>query len=129
MLVGMPGESDSRHPTLPPEGGGKQRGQAATRPPWAIHLQPGSQIPREDEAARQYLRRGNLPEALLAAGSGAALVAGNRTLSHDELKHAATAAARRLEEAGVKPSAHVAIFAESSLEWIVAYLGLQLLGA
>jgi malonyl-CoA/methylmalonyl-CoA synthetase len=97
-------------------------------PAWAIHLRPGSPIPRKDEAARQYLRRGNLPEALLAAGSGPALIAGNRTLSHDELGKAAGVAARRLEQAGVKPGTHVAIFAESSLEWITSYVGLQLLG-
>jgi len=99
------------------------------RPAWAIHLQPGSQIPQEDEAARRYLRRGNLAEALLPGGQGPALVAGEIALSHDELRAAASRAARRLEGAGVSRATHVALFAENSAAWIVSYLGLQLLGA
>jgi malonyl-CoA/methylmalonyl-CoA synthetase len=99
------------------------------RPAWAIHLQPGSQIPPEDEAARRYLRRGNLAEALLPGGQGPALVAGEIARSHDELRAAASRAARRLEDAGVSQGTHVALFAENSAAWIVSYLGLQLLGA
>src|SRR3989442_5621650 len=99
------------------------------RPAWAIHLQPGSQIPPEDEAARRYLRRGNLAAALLPGGQGPALVAGEIALSHDELRAAASRAARRLESAGVSRATHVALFAENSAAWIVSYLGLQLLGA
>src|SRR5712691_8979704 len=99
------------------------------RPAWAIHLQPGSQIPQEDEAARRYLRRGNLAEALLPGGQGPALVAGEITLSHDELRAGASRAARRLEDTGVSQGTHVALFAENSGAWIISYLGLQLLGA
>jgi malonyl-CoA/methylmalonyl-CoA synthetase len=99
------------------------------RPAWAIHLQPGSQIPPEDEAARRYLRRGNLAQTLLPGGQGPALVAGEIALSHDELRAAASRAARRLEDAGVSQGTHVALFAENSAAWIVSYLGLQLLGA
>ena len=66
------------------------------QPAWAVHLQPGSEIPLQDEAARRYLRRGSLPEALLRDGGRPALVAGEM---------------------------------ENSGAWIVAYLGLQLLGA
>src|SRR5438067_217283 len=99
------------------------------QPAWAIHLQPGSQIPLEDEAARRYLRRGYLAEALLRAGSRPALIAGDITLSHDELRAAASGAAERLKEIGVTQGLHVALLAENSAAWIVSYLGLQLLGA
>src|SRR5436309_13375952 len=99
------------------------------QPAWAIHLQSGSQIPLEDEAARRYLRRGNVPEALLRGGSRPALIAGNITLSHDQLSVAAGGAAERLKKVGVTQGLHVALFAENSAAWIVTYLGLQLLGA
>src|SRR5438128_3645706 len=99
------------------------------QPAWAIHLQSRSQIPLEDEAARRYLRRGYLAEALLRAGSRPALIAGNITLSHDELRAAASGAAERLKEIGVTQGLHVALLAENSASWIVTYLGLQLLGA
>src|SRR5438093_9991729 len=99
------------------------------QPAWAIHLQPGSQIPLQDEAARRYLRRGSVPEALLRGGSRPALIAGNITLLHDQLRVAASGAAERLKEVGVTQGLHVALFAENSASWIVTYLGLQLLGA
>src|SRR6266550_7650621 len=99
------------------------------QPAWAVHLQPGSEIPLQDEAARRYLRRGSLPEALLRDGGRPALVAGEMALSHDELRRAAGESARRLKEIGVTRETHVALFAENSGAWIVAYLGLQLLGA
>ena len=76
------------------------------QPAWAIHLQSGSQIPLEDEAARRYLRRGYLAEALLRGGSRPALIAGNITLSHDELRAAASGAAERLKEIGVTQGLH-----------------------
>src|SRR2546430_5955377 len=106
-------------------------GKMATgvRPAWTIHRQEGSQIPPDTEAARRYLRRGNLAEALLGGGSGPALVAGDLALSHDELRAAAGQAASRLEQAGVTRGTHVAMFAENSGAWIISYLGLQLLGA
>src|SRR6266550_784983 len=99
------------------------------QPAWGIHLQSGSQIPLQDEAARRYLRRGYLAEALLAGGHRPALVAGDIALSHDELRAAASGAAARLKEIGVRYGLHVALFAENSAAWIVSYLGLQLLGA
>src|SRR5438034_489349 len=99
------------------------------QPAWAIHLQSGSRIPLEDEAARRFLRRGYLAEALLRGGSRPALVAGDITLSHDELRAAASGAAERLKEIGVTQGLHVALLAENSASWIVTYLGLQLLGA
>src|SRR5256886_2040845 len=106
-------------------------GKMATgvRPAWTIHRQKGSQIPPDTEAARRYLRRGNLAEALVGGGSGPALVAGDLALSHDELRAAAGQAASRLEQAGVTRGTHVAMFAENSGAWIISYLGLQLLGA
>src|SRR5438094_3398225 len=99
------------------------------QPPWGVHLQPGSEIPLQDEAARRYLRRGSLPEALLRDGGRPALVAGDMALSYDELRRAAGESARRLKESGVTQEMHVALFAENSGAWIIAYLGLQLLGA
>src|SRR6266566_805913 len=106
-------------------------GKMATgvRPAWAIHRQQGSQIPPDTEAARRYLRRGNLAESLLRGGPGPALVAGDLALSHDELRAAAGQAASRLQQAGVTQGTHVAMFAENSGAWIISYLGLQLLGA
>src|SRR5437867_4135238 len=99
------------------------------QPAWAIHLQPRSKIPLQDEAARRYLRRGYLAEALLSGGDRPALVAGDIALSHDELRSAARGAAVRLMEIGVTQGLHVALLAENSAAWIVSYLGLQLLGA
>src|SRR2546430_8322204 len=106
-------------------------GKMATgvRPAWTIHRQQGSQIPPDTEAARRYLRRGNLAEALLGGGSDPALVAGDLALSNDELRAAAGQAASRLEQAGVTQGTHVGMFAENSGAWIISYLGLQLLGA
>src|SRR2546430_6282872 len=106
-------------------------GKMATgvRPAWTIHRQQGSQIPPDTEAARRYLRRGNLAEALLGGGSDPALVAGDLALSNDELRAAAGQAASRLQQAGVTQGTHVAMFAENSGAWIISYLGLQLLGA
>jgi malonyl-CoA/methylmalonyl-CoA synthetase len=106
-------------------------GKVATgvRPAWTIHRQQGSQIPPDTEAARRYLRRGNVAEALLRGGPGPALVAGDLTLSHDELRAAASRAAERLRQAGVIRGTHVAMFAENSGAWIISYLGLLLLGA
>ncbi|MDQ6692286.1 MAG: AMP-binding protein, partial [Candidatus Dormibacteraeota bacterium] len=99
------------------------------KPAWAIHLRAGSAIPLEDEAARQYLRRGNLPQALLRRGPRLALMAGDLKLSHDELCAAAEAAAGRLRTLGVSRGVAVAMFAENSADWIISYLGLQLVGA
>src|SRR5438552_9989055 len=106
-------------------------GKMATgvRPAWAVHRQEGSQIPSETEAARRYLRRGNLAEALFPGGPGPALVAGDVALTHDELRTAADGAARRLRETCVREGTHVALFAENSAAWIVSYLGLKWLGA
>src|ERR1700704_3556753 len=106
-------------------------GKVATgvRPAWTIHRQQGSQIPPDTEAARRYLRRGNVAEALLRGGAGPAPVAGGLTPPHDELRAAASRAGERLQEAGVTRGTHVAMFAENSGAWIISYLGLQLLGA
>jgi len=99
------------------------------QPAWAVHLRPGSSIPIEDEAARKYLRRGNLPEALLRGGPQPALVAGDLTLSHDQLRAAAEAAAGRLRTLGASRGRVVALIAANCADWIISYLGLQLVGA
>src|SRR5256714_1564529 len=99
------------------------------RPAWTMHRQDGSQIPPDTEAARRFLRRGNVAEALLRGGAGPALVAGDLALSHDDLRAAAGNAASWLQQAGVTQGTHVAMFAENSGAWIISYLGLQMLGA
>src|SRR5207244_3524053 len=85
--------------------------------------------PRAAQPAPRHLRRGNLAEALLPGGDRPALAAGEIALSHDDLRTAASGAARRLIADGVTQGTHVALFAENSAAWIVSYLGLQLLGA
>src|SRR5207247_8636135 len=95
------------------------------QPAWAIHLQPGSEIPLQDEAARRYLRRGYLAEALLSGGHRPALVAGDIALSHDELSAAASGAAVRLTEIGVTQGLHVAMLAEHPAAGVVCHVGRQ----
>src|SRR5207244_9079810 len=87
------------------------------RPAWTIHRQEGSQIPPDTEAARRYLRRGNLAEELLAGGPGPALLAGELALFHDELRAAAGQAASRLQQAGVTKGTHVEMFVENLGDW------------
>src|SRR5438309_11598077 len=106
-------------------------GKMATgvRPAWAIHRQEGSQIPPDTEAARRYLRRGNLAEALLRDAQGSAPAVGDLALSHAELRAAAGQAASRPQQAGPTQRRHVATFAQHPGPRIRSCLGLELPGA
>jgi malonyl-CoA/methylmalonyl-CoA synthetase len=81
------------------------------------------------EALRQRLRSGILPVELLKPGRAVALRSGDRALTRDELKTQAEQVAGGLRALGVAPGERVAIFAASSLDWVIAYLGVQRAGA
>ncbi|HET7465525.1 MAG TPA: AMP-binding protein [Candidatus Dormibacteraeota bacterium] len=81
------------------------------------------------ESLRRRLRSGTLPAELLKPGSEVVLRAGDRTLTRDELREQAERVAGGLTGLGVKPGDRVALYAASSLDWVIAYLGLQRTGA
>jgi len=81
------------------------------------------------DALRARLRSGNLPEELLKPGPEVVLRAGDRRLTRKELRAEAEQVAGGLQQLGVKPGDRVAIYAASSLDWVIAYLGLQRAGA
>ena len=74
---------------------------------------------------RQKLRAGNLPDALLTPGRQVVLRTGDRKITRDALRADAESVAGGLHESGVKPGDRVAIYAANSLDWVVAYLGVQ----
>ena len=78
---------------------------------------------------RQKLRAGNLPDALLTPGRQVVLRTGDRKITRDALRADAESVAGGLHESGVKPGDRVAIYAANSLDWVVAYLGVQRAGA
>ena len=78
---------------------------------------------------RQRLRSGTLPEALLKPGHDVVLRSGERKLTRDELRREAEGVAGGLHGLGVRAGERVAIFAASSLDWVIAYLGVQRVGA
>jgi len=80
------------------------------------------------EDVRRRLRDGILPEELLKPGAGVVLTAGDRTLTRDQLKTAAERVAGGLRREDVRPGERVALYAANSLDWIVAYLGVQRAG-
>src|SRR2546429_1569786 len=81
------------------------------------------------DALRARLRSGNLPEELLKPGPEVVLRSGDRRLTRNELRAEAEQVAGGLQQLGVKPGDRVAIYAASSLDWVIAYLGLQRAGA
>jgi malonyl-CoA/methylmalonyl-CoA synthetase len=81
------------------------------------------------EALRRRLRSGTLPAELLKAGRGVVLRAGDRKLTRDELRAEAERVAGGLAAQGVKPGDRVGLYAATSLDWVIAYLGLQRAGA
>src|SRR5579859_6947632 len=83
----------------------------------------------EMEDVRRRLRAGTLAEELLKAGSDNVLRAGDRQLTRDELRDEAGRIAGDLRGLGVGPGDRVAIYAASSLDWVLAYLGLERAGA
>jgi len=82
----------------------------------------------EIEAQRRRLREGNLAEALLALGAEVVFRSGDRELTRDQLREEAGRVAGGLGAAGVAPGDRVGIYAASTLDWVVAYLGVQRAG-
>jgi len=76
------------------------------------------------EDVRRRLREGNLPDALLAPATGR--VAG---LTRAQLRQRSGAIAGGLAGLGVRRGDRLGIYAGNSVEWILAYLGGQRLGA
>ncbi len=76
------------------------------------------------EAVRQQLRSGILPEELLRPGPDVVLRSGDRALTRDDLRMHAEQIAGGFHGLGVKPQDRVALFASSSLDWVIAYLGI-----
>jgi malonyl-CoA/methylmalonyl-CoA synthetase len=83
----------------------------------------------EIEALRLRLRSGNLAEALLTPGRDVVVRSGDRHLTRDELRSMAGKVAGGLATEGVTPGDRVALYAASSLDWVIAYLGVQRAGA
>src|SRR5438874_5029706 len=81
------------------------------------------------EALRRRLRSGTLPVELLKPGGGVVLRAGDRRLTRDELRAQAERVAGGLAALGIKPGERVGLYAASTLDWVIAYLGLQRAGA
>ncbi|HET7421873.1 MAG TPA: AMP-binding protein [Candidatus Dormibacteraeota bacterium] len=78
---------------------------------------------------RQQLRRGTLAQELLRPGREVVLRSGGRSVTRDELGVAAAEAAGGLHSAGVEVGDRVALYAANSLDWVIAYLGIQRAGA
>ena len=83
----------------------------------------------EIEATRGRLRSGILPEELLTGGPEVVLRSGDRHVTRDELRTEAEQVAGGLHKLGVKPGDRVGMYAASSLDWVIAYLGAQRAGA
>ncbi len=97
---------------------------------WSAHLAPGSPLTGLDAAQlRARLRYGNLGTELLPGGSGPAVIVGDTTLTHDQLCDRASAIAGGLRDLGLGAGDRIALFAQNSPEWILAYLAIQRLGA
>src|SRR6266446_10421868 len=85
---------------------------------------------REDiDAVRGRLRSGILPVELLPGGKAVVLRSGDRNLTGDELKANSERVAGGLRELGVEPGDRVGIYSASHLDWVIAYLGAQRVGA
>jgi malonyl-CoA/methylmalonyl-CoA synthetase len=80
------------------------------------------------EDLRRRLRAGSLPEELLRPGEDVVLTSGDRTLTRDQLKAAAERVAGGLRREDVRPGERVALYAANSLDWVIAYLGVQRAG-
>lgn len=79
-------------------------------------------------ALREKLRSGTLPEALLRPGRDIVLRSADRQLTRDQLKGQAEEVAGGLAGQGVTAGDRIAIYAASSLDWVLAYLGVQRAG-
>jgi malonyl-CoA/methylmalonyl-CoA synthetase len=81
------------------------------------------------ESVRRSLRSGILPVELLKPGSEVVLRSNDGALTRDDLRTQAEQIAGGLQELGVKPQDRIALYAPSSLDWVIAYLGVQRAGA
>ena len=81
------------------------------------------------EETRRRLRSGTLPGALLRPGLGAVLSEGDRSLTRAALGLRTERVAGGLARLGLGQGDRVAIYAPNSLEWILAYLAAERLGA
>ena len=77
------------------------------------------------EVKRRSLRAGSLPHELLKPGGEVVLRSGDRRVTRDQLCTEAEHIAGGLAAAGIAPGDRVAIYAATSLDWVVAYLGAQ----
>ncbi|TMD37660.1 MAG: hypothetical protein E6I89_08480, partial [Chloroflexi bacterium] len=80
-------------------------------------------------ALQKRLRSGSLPHELLKPGHEVALRSGDRQLTRDELRTGAGQVAGGLSDLGVRTGDRIALYAANSLDWVVAYLGVQRVGA
>jgi malonyl-CoA/methylmalonyl-CoA synthetase len=80
-------------------------------------------------ALRTRLRWGTLPEELLQPGRDVVLRSADGKLTRDDLRAAAGEVAGGLRGRGVEVGDRVALYAANSLEWVIAYLGIQRAGA
>jgi malonyl-CoA/methylmalonyl-CoA synthetase len=81
------------------------------------------------DAIRFRLRSGILPVELLKGGPDVVLRSGDRHVTRDQLRTEAERVAGGLHELGVTPGDRVGMYAASSLDWVIAYLGAQRSGA
>ena len=81
------------------------------------------------DALRRRLRSGSLPVELLRPGGDVVLRSGDRQVTRDELRAEAEQVAGGLHGLGVRTGDRVGLYAASSLDWVIAYLGLQRAGA
>jgi malonyl-CoA/methylmalonyl-CoA synthetase len=81
------------------------------------------------EALRRRLRSGILSKELLKPGREVVLRSGDRILTRDQLRAEAEQVAGGLARAGAKAGDRVGLYAANSLDWVIAYLGVQRAGA
>jgi malonyl-CoA/methylmalonyl-CoA synthetase len=80
-------------------------------------------------ALRKRLRSGTLPEALMKLGPEVVLRCEDRRVTRDGLRREAHTVAGGLKALGVGMGDRVAIYAANSIDWVIAYLGVQRTGA
>ena len=83
----------------------------------------------EIEVLRRHLRSGTLPEELLKPGDEVVLRSGDRSLTRNRLREEAGQIAGGLRGLGLQTGDRVGLYAASSLDWVLAYLGVQRSGA
>lgn len=81
------------------------------------------------QEVRDRLRAGTLPQELLTPGGQVVLRSAGHELTRDRLRAEAERVAGGLASQGARPGDRIAIYAGSSLEWVIAYLGALRTGA